>query len=482
MRDPHVIVIGGGYSGAMTAAHLAGRGVATVVIEPGVLGRGVAYAATPYRLLLNTPASAMSALPDAPRHFEVWLERRASRGVHDRAGQAPIEPPVQRTDEFAPRAVYGDYLEQTIAELARGRLDTLHARAIAVARTAEGFVVRCDDGSELAAPSIVLALGNPPPRVPSALASTAPGNGDRQPTSEPSPGYAAEPYQAIRAIADDDPVAILGTGLTALDVVAALRNRGHRGPIVCASRRGLLPIAHGQRPDHSVSVPRELVRQPSLRALLDWWRLRIERAHPASGRHEHEVALIAALRPFLSTIWRRLPIADRARFLRHVRPRWDVLRHRAPPSVRAVIDLGIAERSIDVIAARLDAVDVSRASLRCRFVAADGTTHTRDVRWLINCTGPERDVRRLRSPLVQSLAHHRLLAPDPLGLGVLTGPGGQLIGEDGPVPGAFAVGPWRMADLWEASAVPELRHHAADTATAIAGAPAPDDALLQAAG
>jgi uncharacterized NAD(P)/FAD-binding protein YdhS len=72
---------------------------------------------------------------------------------------------------------------------------------------------------------------------------------------------------------------------------------------------------------------------------------------------------------------------------------------------------------------------------------------------------------------VRSLLAHRMLAPDPLGLGVLTGPSGQLIGEAGYVPDAFVVGPWRMADLWEASAIPELRQHAADTAAAIAGPP-----------
>ena len=64
---------------------------------------------------------------------------------------------------------------------------------------------------------------------------------------------------------------------------------------------------------------------------------------------------------------------------------------------------------------------------------------------------------------------------------MLTGPSGQLIGEDGFVPGAFVVGPWRMADLWESTAVPELRYHAADTAATIAGEPA-DTAALQQAG
>jgi uncharacterized NAD(P)/FAD-binding protein YdhS len=477
--DKRVIVIGGGFSGAMTAAHLAGAGVDVQVIEPGVLGRGLAYAATPYPLLLNTPVSAMSALRDVPRHFETWLERhdarRAADAVASPAAGASAPGPVggqlaqRRGDEFVPRALYGDYLEHTIADLSRGQLDVVRARATSLARTDAGFTVRCDDGRQLAAPSVVLALGNAPPRRPAAVAGLAPDD-DR---------YQADPYRAIAAIGDTDPVAILGTGLTALDVLAALRARGHRGRVVCMSRRGLVPIAHGARPLTSFSVPRELVRQPRLHALLSWWRDRLERSTPMVDAAVCEVALIAALRPFMATIWRRLPLADRARFQRHIRPRWDVIRHRAPQAVRAAVDTGLAAGSLEILAGRLAAVEATTTGLRCQLAAADGRTLIRDVRWLVNCTGPERDVRRLGSPLVRSLLDHRLIAPDPLGLGVLTGPSGQLIGEDGFVPGAYVVGPWRMADLWEATAVPELRYHVADTAATIAGPLALDAELQQ---
>jgi uncharacterized NAD(P)/FAD-binding protein YdhS len=503
VTDARVLVIGGGFSGAMTAAHLAGSGVDVQVIEPGVLGRGLAYAATPYPLLLNTPVSAMSALRDVPRHFETWLERHDARLAADAAapptagaiapGPVGGELPHRRGDEFVPRALYGDYLEHTISDVSRGGLDVVRARATSLDRSATGFTVRCDDGRTLTAPSVVLALGNAPPRRPPAVASLA--SGDER--------YQADPYRAIAAIEPTDPVAILGTGLTALDVLAALRARGHRGRIVCVSRRGLVPIAHGARPLTSFSVPRELVRQPRLHALLSWWRERLERSAPVVGGRSQgmrsagaaggatgqarrgfdaavcEVALIAALRPFLPTIWRRLPLADRARFQRHIRPRWDVIRHRAPPAVRAAVDTGLAAGSLEILAGRLATVASTAAGLRCEIAAADGQTVVREARWLVNCTGPERDVRRLTSPLVRSLLDRRLIAPDPLGLGVLTGPSGQLIGEDGFIPDAFVVGPWRMADLWEATAVPELRYHVADTAATIAGPLALDTELQQ---
>ena len=60
-----------------------------------------------------------------------------------------------------------------------------------------------------------------------------------------------------------------------------------------------------------------------------------------------------------------------------------------------------------------------------------------------------------------------LVTPDPLGLGIRTGPRGEVLDRAGAaVPGAFAIGPWRVAGLWESSAVPELRGQAAAVAAA----------------
>jgi uncharacterized NAD(P)/FAD-binding protein YdhS len=427
------IVVGGGFAGAMTAAQLAARGHAVTVIEPGTLGRGVAYADGPRSLLLNTPSALMTARPEAPADFVDWLARRG----------------VDAT--FAPRALYGDYIGDTIRALAGDRLDVVHASATAIEPTRHGYTVTTTDGIRRAVRTVVLALGNARPRTPAGIPAG-------------SPCFLGDPYVALAAIpADDEPVALLGTGLTALDVIVSLRTRGHRGPIFAASRRGLVPLGHELRPvepQWRVVVPRELVRSPRLHSLLAWWR----------SRQLYDVAapaLVAALRPLLPVIWQRLPARDRERFVRHVRPYWDVLRHRAPPAIRAHVELGRADGSLEIAAATLAAAEPIGDRLRCRFASRGGTI-TRDVRWLVNCTGPSRDVRTHAAPLVRSLLGHRMIEPDPLGLGVATLPTGQLITGAGPTAGLYAIGPWRTADLWESVAVPELRVHAVTTADAIA--------------
>src|ERR1700722_16064588 len=95
-----VVVIGGGCSGTLAAVHLLrsrpeGR-VSVVIVEPERGGPGLAYG-TPYEhLLLNSPATAMSAYPDRPTHFADWANRRSP-------GSCASSP-------FLPRKLYGRYL------------------------------------------------------------------------------------------------------------------------------------------------------------------------------------------------------------------------------------------------------------------------------------------------------------------------------------------------------------------------------------
>ena len=74
---PHVVIIGGGASGVLMAAHLlrAPQGQAQVTIIEGrpMLGCGIAYSTSDPDHLLNTHASSMSAFPDRPDHFRDWL-------------------------------------------------------------------------------------------------------------------------------------------------------------------------------------------------------------------------------------------------------------------------------------------------------------------------------------------------------------------------------------------------------------------------
>ena len=91
-----VAIVGAGFSGTMTAAQLARKGIASVLIEGGGrAGLGAAYSTSDPAHLLNVPAGNMSAWPDVPDDFA----RRAG------------DP-----DMFAERRQFGAYLRTILDE------------------------------------------------------------------------------------------------------------------------------------------------------------------------------------------------------------------------------------------------------------------------------------------------------------------------------------------------------------------------------
>jgi uncharacterized NAD(P)/FAD-binding protein YdhS len=79
----------------------------------------------------------------------------------------------------------------------------------------------------------------------------------------------ADPWRpfAANAVRADDPVVILGTGLTAVDAVLSLSQEPRRAPITLISRRGLMPQAHAQAPVAAADLGplvSELFAQPGL--------------------------------------------------------------------------------------------------------------------------------------------------------------------------------------------------------------------------
>ena len=90
------------------------------------------------------------------------------------------------------------------------------------------------------------------------------------------------------------------------------------------------------------------------------------------------------------------------------------------------------------------------------------TAESLEVGAIVNCTGPESDVRRLRDPLVRDLLRHGLAICDRAGLGLRVDEKYRLLRADGSASGALSLtGPLLKGEFWEATAVPELRVHAA---------------------
>ena len=160
---PHIAIIGGGFAGAVTAlklARAAPRPLAITIVESRPeLGRGIAYSTRNPAHLMNGPAKNFTLYPDQPEHLAYWLRNQAERdGWRPPAG-------VAYADSFAPRHLYGDYVQ---AELENALAQAPHPIAFkhlaGRARDLDGdgaarWAVRLEDGRQLRADYVVLATG-----------------------------------------------------------------------------------------------------------------------------------------------------------------------------------------------------------------------------------------------------------------------------------------------------------------------------------
>jgi uncharacterized NAD(P)/FAD-binding protein YdhS len=170
-------------------------------------------------------------------------------------------------------------------------------------------------------------------------------------------------------------------------------------------------------------------------------------------------SVLDSVRFVAQDIWRSLSLAERRRFLRHLRPYWEIHRHRIPPEIGSFLAGQQQNRLIEMHAGRVtayredsDAVEVSYRDRR------SGDLRLFRIGRVVNCTGPELDCRRVDSPLLKDLLRRRMICPDPLFLGLDASEDGAVIDADG-VASTFlyTLGPSRKGSLWETTAVPELR-------------------------
>ncbi|CAN7614684.1 FAD/NAD(P)-binding protein [Phenylobacterium sp. LjRoot219] len=429
-----VVIVGGGFSGLLTAIHLlrADRDVAVRLIERAPqFGRGRAYATRDPGHLLNVRAANMSAFPDQPAHFVDWLGGGPGAG-----------------EWFAGRGRYGDYLQdllrRTLAAQS-GRLLLEQDEAVRVRRVRRGFAVDLALGRSIEAGAVVLAMGSLPPATLRGVSREA----------ARSPNYVADPWRVDLRSLPEGRLLLIGTGLTMIDVALSLEAGRRR--FTALSRRGLLPRPHASAP--ASLAPAGLPARPTAV-------LRLLRRHAEAVGWR---AAVDSIRPQTAELWKSWPDAERRRFLRHLRPWWDAHRHRMAPAAGARIAELQDTGRLGVRAGRIETLQAApggfEALIRPRGVAR---SERLQVAAVVDCTGISGELAQDPSGLLPSLEAQGLISGDALGLGLATDDRQRLLDPAGQVAGGlYAVGPLCRGTAWEAIAVPDLRNQTARLASTV---------------
>lgn len=448
----HVAIIGGGFSGTLTAINLARLSTAplriTVINSAYPAGRGIAYSTRRPEHLLNVAARNMSALPEHPSHFVDWLLTRSE--------YAEI-PEAELRETFMPRRVYGDYLRglawhysdpQNVPS--RVAIKTLAGEVIDLIPDTQGVQLILADGTTLSADRVVLATGNEPPAD---LAGAA--------ALSDHPAWCANPWLdwANQLPAPSGTIALLGTGLTTVDAILTLLTLDWRGTIQAISRHGLIPQSHFKGIDVPDFPPPNVdlasLGLKELVALMEHHceRLRRSGANPA--------IIVDKLRPHTQRIWQGFSGPDRQDFITRYAARWNVIRHRIAPSIHQTITAAVANGRVTITAASISGLRAAGPKIAVDLQTSDGTQSSLLADLVINGTGPQTRFSATRSPLLRALLRRGLAQADAADMGLKVAADFTVIEKDDqPSPHLLALGPLLRGTLWETIAVPELRGQA----------------------
>ncbi len=441
-----VLIIGGGYSGVITAINLLRTSQNPITIGlanyKAPLSKGIAYSTEEPYHLLNVPAGKMSAFPDKPNDFVEWL------------CQHPKYHAIENLPSlYIPRMVYGEYIQYLLKahiESSDSILQILQDEAIALKTKNNIYTITLKNTKQyLQSPKIVLALGN---ALPFNLLQ-------KYNITEQTKSYITNPwdFERIKKIPNDKDIIIIGSGLTTVDLLLTLKQNKHEGKINILSRHGFLPKAHKQfKP---LPVQHNIDNFSTVLKALTYFKSQLK-------ENTNWRALIDSIRPITQTIWQNWPHKEKERFIKHLRAYWDIHRHRIAPEIMQIIKASIASNQTTVSAGCITNVTYLK-NLSNTFELSFINKYSKQTQklnsdYIINATGPNY-ISYLDHPLIQSIIEQDLTCWDKFKLGFHVNVDSLLVNAQGDTSSnLYAIGPLTKSMFWEIIAVPDIRGQASN--------------------
>ncbi|MDH4442091.1 MAG: FAD/NAD(P)-binding protein [Rhizobium sp.] len=438
-----IAIVGGGFTGAIIAYHLVNRSHHSVdeitVFEPRTdLGAGLAYSTNDPALRLNVAAYRMRAVPGDPGAFAQWLQATGRLSLDTQS--------ISRGGTFARRRDFGAFMAERLSPLTEsGQIRHVVEKVTSMDRASGEWRLVGSGGSVVTADLVVIATGHAPPRVPDQVPAHLVRAGRCLPATRLD--------AASDTIRTDERILVVGAGLTALDVVASLQARQHKGTISILSRTGLLPRPHADgdfspfgRFDDSPATARGLLRK--VRSLI---------AEVTEDGLPWQ-SVMDALRHQGQAIWAGLPRQEKRRVLRHLRRWYEVHRFRMPPQIEALLATAAEASAINFLSGRLKRVVEQGQNLAVEISTGNPARTCRlDVDRIITATGPDQANLLDYQPFLKSLRDAGTLTPDGLGLGIPCDDQCRAIASNGhPQASLLIAGPLTRGTFGEITGVPEI--------------------------
>lgn len=241
IRDTQrIAIVGGGMAGTVMAIELLeqqewnastafGRIREITIIEkkPDQICGGLAYGGGQPEDIhkINLQAERMSPFVQKPRDFEYWL-----RDNHYEQWST--------ASDAVPRYMFQEYLHDRLEEARRNypdvKVSQVNGECIDVDVNEDGHsaTLKLDDGRTMQAANVILASGHTHPVEPPFYSKI------KEDPAFLQSQWGRKGREFFDGMDPDGRVFIVGTGMSAMDAIVSLAERGHRGEIVMMSRNG----------------------------------------------------------------------------------------------------------------------------------------------------------------------------------------------------------------------------------------------------
>ena len=443
-------IIGGGFTGTMSAVQLIDKyqePCEIILINEGEsLNKGIAYNPYSDKHLLNVIAGKMSAFPDKPDHFLEWVMKRPDYIEKDKSLIA---------NAFLPRALYGLYLVDIwenylqIAKAKAIKITVINSLVVDLETTDNNILIHLENDTDLQIDYCIIATGNQTPGNPKI----------KNMDFYNSKNYFKNPWKIDSVIdtKDDLPVLIVGNGLTMVDTVLGLLEQGFKNEIFSISPNGFNILPHRHNGLKYSKLADDLKEDLSLYELT-----KIVNKHIKTVR-EYGVSaepIIDSLRPYTQKIWMSLTEKEKDLFMSRLRHLWGVARHRIPLHSHDKIQQLRIDGKLHINSGRVINYTEKPNYIEVEyFDKKENQVKTIITSRVINCIGPETDLMKLDKSFLKNCLLKGILTQDKLKLGIRANTETfQIIdSENKPHENLFTIGSNLKGELWESTAINELR-------------------------
>lgn len=390
-----------------------------IFTEASQFGTGFPYQADDESLLINQYTETMTIDPEKPDDFVDWIaENKSSQSIYH---------------THLPRTWFGEYLNERMNEwLGKLNVKIIYEKAIDIEHLANGHYAVHTANSTTSVECIHLTTGHLAYKDPYDL------KGEK--------GYVYSPYPAKEKIQLNTPkssVAIIGTGLTALDAMLYVNKEYPFADLTFYSRDGLFSSVRGNETSVDMHyfcqdkviellnkgqiMTLELVKDWFYREMtehginVEWvWEnlgngtiegMAMDLSHSDSlGEFQ---SLIRHMRNCYPVIWNTLPDDEKNLFLQTYGKQWQRFKAPIPQKTAQYIIRKVKQNEISIVSG-LDTI--RKAGDQFILKTAGDQLFTADH--VINCTGQVIDLTQSLSkqdPLIRQLVSRKLVSPSAYG-------------------------------------------------------------------